>query len=93
MHDCSPPTYNHQIEEYDGTSAWNGTVWKSYVKLRLSDSNLKMYVVDTDWGVGVIQKGNQQLFSKPKILNYEFLEKNRAEILNLISPEKFLENA
>lgn len=91
MHDCNPPTYNHQIEEYDGTSAWNGTVWKSYVKLRLSDPNLKMYVVDTDWGVGVIQKGNQQLFPKPEMLNYEFLEQNRAEILNLISPEKFLE--
>jgi len=91
MHDCNPPTYNHQIEEYDGTSAWNGTVWKSYVKLRLSDPNLKMYVVDTDWGVGVIQKGNQHLFSKPETLNYEFLEQNRAEILNLISPENFLE--
>lgn len=90
MHDCNPPTYQHQIEKYDGVSAWNGTVWKSYVKLRLTDPNLKMYVIDTDWGVGVIQKGSQELFPQPEVLDYDFLETNRIELLNLISPEKFL---
>lgn len=91
LHDCNPPDYKYQIETYDKNSAWTGTVWKSYAKLRISSPNLKMYVVDTDWGVGIIQRGSQELFKTKTILNYEFLEKNREELLNLISPKKFIE--
>ena len=49
-----------------------------------------MFVVDTDWGVGVITKGWQILFPKTDVLDYKLLDENRAELLNLISPEKFL---
>jgi len=90
MHDCNPPHLINQVEEYDGKSPWNGTTWKSFAKLRMSNHNLLMYVVDTDWGVGVIQKGNQQLFTKADPLNFEYLEKNRVGLMNLISPEDFL---
>jgi hypothetical protein len=90
MHDCNPPTEKHQIEEYDGISPWNGTTWKAYAKFRMTDKNLSMFVVDTDWGVGVITKGSQVLFPKTKMLDYKLLDENRTELLNLISPEKFL---
>ena len=94
MHDCNPPTKFHQRDNYCVNGrypSWNGTVWKAYAKKRMSDPNLNMYVVNTDWGVGVIQKGTQELYPKIENLNYEYLEKNRKKLLNLISVEEFLE--
>ena len=96
LHDCNPPTENHQRENYcvDGKyPAWNGTVWKSFAKLRMTRPDLEMCVIDTDWGVGVIRNGSQELFPSESInineLNYELLEKNRTELLNLISVDKY----
>jgi len=90
MHDCNPPTEKHQVEEYDGFSPWNGTTWKAYAKFRMTDETLSMFVVDTDWGVGVITKGQQILYPKADVLDYNLLNENRSELLNLITPEKFL---
>lgn len=92
LHDCNPPTEFHQREVYevDGKfPAWNGTVWRSIVKLRMNNTNLKINVIDTDWGVGVITKSNnEELFPKQDI-NYKLLENNREKLLNLISYCKF----
>ena len=93
MHDCNPPTNFHQRDNYcvNGSyPSWNGTVWKAYVKKRMTAHNIKMYVVNTDWGVGVIQLGTQELYPKIENLKYENLEKDRKKILNLISVEEFL---
>ena len=52
IHDCNPPTKFHQRENYcvDGTyPPWNGTVWKSLVRLRFNRDDLKVNVIDTDW--------------------------------------------
>tara|TARA_Y100000310_G_scaffold333862_1_gene412296 strand:- start:76 stop:783 length:708 start_codon:yes stop_codon:yes gene_type:complete len=105
MHDCSPPTVHHQREEYHGIneqgavafttpakSTWNGTVWKAYVENRCINPNLTMSVVDTDYGVGILQFGEQKIWNKAnldKCLTYEYLEKNRTELLNLLSVEQF----
>ena len=96
LHDCNPPTEIHQRDNYclDGKyPAWNGTVWKSFAKLRMTRTDLLMYVIDTDWGVGVIKKGEQELFPLNDInideLKYDLLEKNRNNLLNLISFDKF----
>lgn len=90
MHDCSPIKEEHQVEEYVVGKTWNGTTWKAYVKFRMTDENLSMCVVDTDHGVGVITKGKQTLYPKSDILDFKLLDENRKEILNLITPEKFL---
>jgi hypothetical protein len=90
MHDCSPIKEEHQVEEYVVGTTWNGTTWKAYVKFRMTDENLTMFVVDTDHGVGVITKGKQTLYPKSDILDFKLLDKNRKEILNLITPEQFL---
>jgi hypothetical protein len=90
MHDCSPIKEEHQVEEYVVGETWNGTTWKAYVKFRMTDENLSMCVVDTDHGVGVITKGKQTLYPKSDILDFKLLDENRKEILNLITPEKFL---
>jgi hypothetical protein len=90
MHDCSPIKEEHQVEEYVVGTTWNGTTWKAYVKFRMTDENLTMFVVDTDHGVGVITKGKQTLYPKSDILDFKLLDENRKEILNLITPEQFL---
>ncbi len=94
MHDCNPPTSFHQREKYEvnGTfPPWNGTVWKSFVKLRMKNSLLKLHCVDCDWGVGIITKGKSKLLDNIQHLDYTNLEKDRVNLLNLISVERFLE--
>ena len=49
-----------------------------------------MFVVDTDFGVGIIKRGTQQTVSIPLELNYQYLESNRKTLLNLISVQEFL---
>ena len=94
MHDCNPPTEFHQRGNYQVDGAfpeWNGTVWKSWVEQRCTAPDLSMAVVDTDWGVGVIQRGSQNVYrANPATLNYQHLVTNRKAILNLISVEEFL---
>ena len=91
LHDCNPPEERCQVEEYDGVSDWNGTVGKAFARLRISRPDLAMWTVDTDWGVGIVRRGSQVPFPFPKDaeLDYAFLERNRAKLLNLISPEEF----
>lgn len=69
--------------------AWNGDCWKAWVKLRNEMPNLSMEVVDTDNGVGIIRMGMQKCIDIPKELNFEYLDNNRKDILNLISIEEF----
>ena len=71
---------------------WNGDCWKAYIKLRSERSDLEMYVVNTDHGCGVIRLGEQKLINLPKDafeLDFDFLENNRKELLNLITVEEF----
>ncbi len=95
MHDCNPPTEFHQRENYeiDGKfPPWNGTVWKSFAKLRTINPDLVMSCVDCDWGVGVIKKGSSSCFNHSGILNFNFLDHNRVKLLNLISVKRFINN-
>ena len=95
MHDCNPPTEFHQREKYEVNGkfpSWNGTTWKSYVKLRMNNDKLSMCCVDCDWGVGIIKKGSQQKYKTKQQLNYNLLEKQRSSMLNLISVSEFINN-
>lgn len=91
IHDCNPPTEWHQRTPFEGgPHAWNGTVWRAWMWHRINSPDLQMYVVDTDWGVGVIHKGKQDCYKlKKKKLEYSLLEKDRGKALNLISVEDF----
>jgi hypothetical protein len=91
LHDCNPPKYETQLVPRQ-TGIWNGDVWKSLVKLRYSNSNIIIDTVDTDWGVGIIQFGKQKLYDKVSLeqsLDYFYFDKNRDELLNIISVEEF----
>lgn len=89
-HDMNPEKEEHQTIPYNG-GIWNGDCWKAFVKLRSEKTNLEMYVIDTDYGCGIICNGRQKILS----VNYQDLTWdnfiiNRKEWLNLISIEDFL---
>ncbi len=93
LHDCNPETYFMQREDYyiDGQQQpWNGTVWKVIYNLRATRDDLQVCTVNTDWGVGVIRRGN----SNPIKLDnpfYEFnqMSKNRRKDLGIIEVHEF----
>lgn len=61
LHDCNPPTIYMAREDYKVNNEyqpWNGTVWKALYWIRSHRGDLRSCVVDTDWGVGIIKKGN-----------------------------------
>jgi len=103
MHDCLPATVHDVRENYYDFSTpskthWNGTVYKSVIKLRYNNPNVYLYTVNTDEGCGVINpRKSQKVFSKEGIscedlLNdFELFHLHKKEILNLITPDEFLE--
>ena len=92
MHDCNPEKEEYQtIPSTPGSPQWNGDVWKAFLKFRSTREDLKMYVVDTDQGCGVVQRGTQDPYTieEGTLIDYNFFDKNRKHILNLISVEDF----
>ena len=90
-----PPTEFHQREEYrvDGKlPPWNGTVWKAFAKYRMHREDLEMAVVNTDWGVGLIRRGRQQRYPQNDNISWPLLDRNRTQLLNLISVDAFLDH-
>lgn len=84
VHDLNPTT--KEAEEHFIL----GDGWKSFVELRCTNDNLEMYVIDDDQGVGVIRRGRQKKLNINCKIEYENLEKNRKEWLNLISVNEYL---
>ena len=71
-----------------------GNGWEAFAKLRRTNKNLEMYVVNTDYGCGVIRVGKQTLHKNKTLTNYMdfsyFLE-NKKELMNIKSTEEFKE--
>lgn len=92
MHDCNPSTYEMTTT---GTASgeWTGDVYKSFIKARALYT-LNAYTVDTDYGVGIVKimPLQDKFISVPfgSIPDWGMFDKNRAELLNLVSPEGFL---
>lgn len=69
---------------------WTGDCWKAWVKLRSYRSDLKMFVVDADYGCGIVQYGKQELINiSNKELSYENFLENKFEWMNIIDIETF----
>jgi Methyltransferase domain len=74
----------------DWKNIWNGDVWKAIVHIRKNHPELTAFVLDTDHGLGFVYKKNRaelpevfKSISSINDLNYEFLDKNRNELLDL----------
>ena len=95
LHDCSPLTAWAARENYGPSyDSWNGTVYKSIVKLRCRNKDMSIITVDDDHGCGIIDPSKtQELFSlvpESSILNdFSVFDKYRKEVLNLITFEQF----
>jgi hypothetical protein len=93
LHDCNPTSYEMQIRDVDVIGEWTGDVWKAFVKFRIV-SGFLTYVVDTDYGCGVIDtkftQDQLQIVNLPyEQMSYFDLEENRKFLLNLLSVEDF----
>jgi hypothetical protein len=89
IHDCNPSSYETQLVPRQ-TIAWTGDVWKAFVDFKINNKDFPCYVIDTDFGVGVIQNINsiKPIFNNNNV-QWDQLNKNKKEILNLVSWEEF----
>ena len=99
LHDCNPlseiaalPAESiREIQKMNPqgfTGTWNGDVWKTVVYLRATRRDLHVFVLDCDFGLGVITKGAPESvleYSAEELqnLSYNDLSKDRQLILNL----------
>jgi hypothetical protein len=101
LHDCNPATKQaaSTFEEWESNNfsyQWNGDVWKAIVHLRSLRKDLTSFVLDADFGLGiVVRKTNERplRFSADQIrdLTYDELNKNRKEWLGLQPPSYFFD--
>ena len=87
MHDCNPTSEPMQ-NNTPIAGEWTGDVWKVFAQYRSDRDDLEMYVVDTDYGVGVVKKGKQKKLEGVEY-NYSYFTNNQQEILNLKTTEEF----
>ena len=91
LHDCNPPTSHMAREDYvvnGHYEPWNGTVWKAIYNLRTRRNDLRVCVVDTDWGIGIVEQ-NESLDTKlvenhNPFYEFNIMDANREEDLGLI---------
>lgn len=90
-HDCLPAEEYQQREEMVPGMPWAGTVWKCWAKLRATRDDLEMYVVNTDWGCGILRPGTQEkyLTRDPCFLDWSYYRRYRHEMMNIISTTEF----
>jgi amino acid adenylation domain-containing protein len=71
---------------------WTGDVWKAIALLRATRRDIRVAVLDCDYGVGVIRKGQPETMilnrtpDQIKAMTYEDLKADRRNLLNLKDP-------
>lgn len=99
MHDCNPPhkasahpsnspAEAAQVGLSGWTGEWCGDVWKTICYLRSTRKDLRVFVLDTDYGLGIITQGESDdlLNISEEFINsmtYDDLTKDREKILGL----------
>lgn len=88
-HDCLPTTEKMQLRE-DSGGEWTGDVWKAVATLNVSREDLRIEVVNTDYGCGIIRRGSNIPHTPiGEYLNYSYYATHKNELLNVISPQDF----
>ena len=65
LHDCHPAD-KHMQEPFTNQHLWTGDVWKAFVKAR-AELNYACYVIDEDFGCGVIDTAYMAEQNKPEL--------------------------
>ena len=90
-HDCLPTTEDMQARDDHGRE-WTGDVWKAIAELRVETIDLDIKVVDTDYGCGIIRRGtNIPYETTANYKTYSHYSMNKWNMLNIISPEQFIQ--
>lgn len=93
LHDLNPPTYLHTTTG-DAAGNWNGDCYKSVINIQ-AYTGVELYTVDTDWGIGILRPKEDTTWIPFYVMKYdgtwEYFDKHRKELLNLISVEEFLQ--
>jgi hypothetical protein len=105
MHDCNPISVSaaYPAASYEEVCSlnlpgfndeWSGDVWKAVSFLRSQRKDLRVFVLDCDYGLGIVRRGMPESIlemSEASIekLSYSDLEANRVEFLNLKAPNYF----
>jgi len=90
VHDCIPVLEVEQHVPFNGISCWYGDVWKAFALLRIKRNDLKMHVIDTDCGCGIISRGSQELYPATEDqLNWNLFQQKKNELMNVITVEEF----
>jgi SAM-dependent methyltransferase len=89
VHDCNPldAVAGGPDPGATGEEGWNGEVWRTIVHLRATRADLDVSVLDADFGVGLVRRGqNRAALSGVDAaeLTYEDLEARRRELLGLV---------
>lgn len=84
LHDCNPCDELSQKVPRESI-VWNGDVWKAMVLFRKFNPSTECFVLDTDFGIGVIKydKNIQPISSLDIDITYEQFEHSKIELLNL----------
>jgi len=77
----------------------NGDVYKAIIRLRATRNDIDICVVSIDWGCAVIRKvpADDKNLLTPcahitnKDITYDWFEKDRERLLNLKTPQQFME--
>ena len=100
LHDCIPPhraaAYPSRVSAQQAaelniggwTPEWCGDVWKTICHLRSQRSDLRVFVLDGDYGLGVVTRGAPESvlnLTKSELdkMTYEDLVRDRVNLLNL----------
>jgi hypothetical protein len=102
VHDCNPPSAAiatpatslldaKRLNPSGWNGMWTGDVWKTILHLRSCRNDLKVGVLDRDFGIGVIVKEHPDAllpYTPEDIRNFSYsdLEQSRAEFLGLFPP-------
>ncbi|MFW6219866.1 MAG: class I SAM-dependent methyltransferase [bacterium] len=98
IHDCNPPTEYHirTYEEYiKNRGQWNGDVFLGFIKLKYELKNWNCFVIDEDFGCGIITKNKLNREFKPlsefnNKISWEEFNENRKELLDLITYDEYI---
>lgn len=82
VHDCMPFMERHQRREQQ-PGDWTGDVWKAFAQLRATRTDLFMFTIAKDWGIGVIRRGEQELYEGPRN-TFEDFQTNKCEMMNIV---------